>query len=211
MKNPLSPLASICLGVVKGWINVARNGRGGQIDEKGTAWTRLPAEQLRDQLSREFLVEVSTRSIQRALKELETENHLRREQKWKHRYRRDYWYALPLYEENLNRFKPRTIAGNYKTAGTRPTRTIETTEVTHQVLSTQKTITPVSRWEPKKKKTEREDELKRAIETCMTRKQPHRGFGTPNTPRKEVITGTDGRGMEQKEVWVNGRMHLVVD
>ena len=58
---------------------------------------------------------------------------------------------------------------------------------------------------------QREDELKRAIETCMTRKQPHKGFGIPNTPRKEVITGTNGRGMEQKEVWVNGRIHLVVD
>ena len=67
----LTPLASLCLGVVRGWINVARKGRGGQIDESGTAWTRLPADQLRDQLEREFLVEVSTRSIQRALKELE--------------------------------------------------------------------------------------------------------------------------------------------
>ena len=74
----LTPLASLCLGVVRGWINVARKGRGGQIDDEGTAWTRLPADQLRDQLEREFLVEVSTRSIQRALKELEEAKQIRR-------------------------------------------------------------------------------------------------------------------------------------
>ena len=90
MGTPLSPLSSLCLGVVRGWINVAKRGRGGQIDDEGTAWTRLPANQLRDQLEREFQVEVSTRSIQRALKELTDANQIRRQQRWKHRYRRDY-------------------------------------------------------------------------------------------------------------------------
>ena len=64
------PLASLCLGVVRGWINVASKGKGGQIDKKGTAWTRLPADQLKDQLAREFRVEVSTRTVHRALQEL---------------------------------------------------------------------------------------------------------------------------------------------
>ena len=66
----VTPLASLCLGVVRGWINVASKGKGGQIDNKGTAWTRLPADQLKDQLAREFRVEVSTRSVHRALQEL---------------------------------------------------------------------------------------------------------------------------------------------
>ena len=35
----VTPLASLCLGVVRGWINVASKGKGGQIDKKGTAWT----------------------------------------------------------------------------------------------------------------------------------------------------------------------------
>ena len=66
----VSPLASLCLGVVRGWINVAKKGKGGQIDDNGTAWTRLPADQLRDQLAKEYMVDTSTRSIHRALKEL---------------------------------------------------------------------------------------------------------------------------------------------
>jgi len=53
-KLSVTPLASLCLGVVRGWIKVASKGKGGQIDKKGTAWTRLPADQLRDQLEREF-------------------------------------------------------------------------------------------------------------------------------------------------------------
>ena len=70
----VTPLASLCLGVVRGWINVASKGKGGQIDKKGTAWTRLPADQLKDQLAREFRVEVSTRTVHRALQELSDAN-----------------------------------------------------------------------------------------------------------------------------------------
>lgn len=135
-RNPLTPLASLCLGVVRGWINVARRGRGGQIDEQGTAWTRLPAEELRDQLAREFLVEVSTRSVQRALKELETAQQIRREQRWKHRYKRDYWYAIPEHEEALEALRPRTIAGNYQSSRQAASDRVEATPVAGQVLST---------------------------------------------------------------------------
>ena len=80
MGQPITPLASLCLGVVRGWIRVASKGKGGQIDKEGTAWTRLPADQLRNQLEREFRVEVSTRSIHRALKELSEAELLRRQQ-----------------------------------------------------------------------------------------------------------------------------------
>ena len=120
MGNQLTPLASLCLGVVRGWINVAKRGKGGQIDEEGTAWTRLPADQLRDQLEREYMVEVSTRSIHRALKELTEANQLRRNQRWKHRYKRDYWYAIPEYEEQLDAHRPRSIASNYGWSETNP-------------------------------------------------------------------------------------------
>ena len=89
MGQPITPLASLCLGVVRGWIRVASKGKGGQIDKEGTAWTRLPADQLRNQLEREFRVEVSTRSIHRALKELSEAELLRRQQRWKHRYRKN--------------------------------------------------------------------------------------------------------------------------
>ena len=168
MGNPITPLASLCLGVVRGWINVARKGRGGQIDEQGTPWTRLPADQLRDQLAREFLVEVSTRSVQRALKELEDNNQIRREQKWKHRYRRDYWYAIPAREEALEALRPRTISGNYQSQRSRPSNHIETTRVSGQVLSTQKTKTQFLKTKPKtnNQQPERKETHMDAVKTC---------------------------------------------
>ena len=109
----VTPLASLCLGVVRGWINVASKGKGGTIDNKGTAWTRLPADQLKDQLEREFRVEVSTRSVHRALQELTDAKLVRRQQKWKHRYRRDYWYAVPKREEELIQQLPRSVNQKY--------------------------------------------------------------------------------------------------
>jgi len=208
----LSPLASLCLGVVRGWINVARRGKGGQIDQEGTAWTRLPAEQLRDQLEREFQVEVSTRSIQRALKELTDANQVRREQRWKHRYKRDYWYALPEYQEALEAQRPRTIAGKFKSARARASVPIETTRASGQFLSTQVSDTHLSRQQPENLKPKRKDTLSVAIDACMSMgKRPSpQGFGGGQAPREQLV-GTDERGRALKEVWVGGKRHLVVD
>ena len=143
--NPLSPLASLCLGVVRGWINVARKGKGGQKDPDGTPWTRLPAEQLRDQLEDEYNVSVHTRTIQRALKELATTGHLRRQQRWKHRYRRDYWYSVPEREEQLLARTPKAIAGKFKSERSRPTNRIEPTRASGQVLLPPDLKTPILR------------------------------------------------------------------
>lgn len=219
----LTPLASLCLGVVRGWINVARKGRGGQIDESGTAWTRLPADQLRDQLEREFLVEVSTRSIQRALKELEEAQQIRREQRWKHRYKRDYWYALPEQEEALEEHRPRTIASRFRSQRQNQRVHNETTGAAVQVLSTPTTNTQVLRPQPKNQHPERKDPISIAVEACMRkgRTKPE-GFGgsrkwnpssvTPtNGASREREVGRDQQGRPLKEVWVGGTMHLVVD
>ena len=176
MGNPLSPLASLCLGVVRGWINVARRGRGGQIDDQGTAWTRLPAEQLRDQLEREFLVEVSTRSVQRALKELEEANQIRREQRWKHRYKRDYWYAIPTRQEELEAHRPRVIAGNYQSQRSRPRNRIEPTRASGQVLVPPTTNTHFSEQPASKtdlRSIDREVPRSTTSETARTRKETH--------------------------------------
>ena len=211
--------------MVRGWINVARKGRGGQIDDEGTAWTRLPADQLRDQLEREFLVEVSTRSIQRALKELAESNQVRREQRWKHRYRRDYWYALPEYEEALETHRPRTIAGKFKSGRPRASVPIETTESSGQFLTTQNSNTHFSRGQTKNQQPQRRDTIHAAIETCMSmgkrgplpqsgghnQKRPAgQGFGAGQSPREELV-GTDSSGRPLKAVWVGGARHLVVD
>ena len=176
MGNLLSPLASLCLGAVKGWINVARRNRGGIIDDEGTAWTRLPADQLRDQLEDEYQVEVSTRSVQRALKELSDRNHLRREQRWKHRYNRDYWYALPTYEEELNRHRPRTISGNYQSVQKGRKIHSETTGAAVQVLSTPTTNTHFSKQpasKPNLRSSKREMPRSTTSETARTRKETH--------------------------------------
>lgn len=219
----LTPLASLCLGVVRGWINVARKGRGGQIDESGTAWTRLPADQLRDQLEREFLVEVSTRSIQRALKELEEANQIRREQRWKHRYKRDYWYALPEEQEALEQHRPRAVASRFRSERQPQRSTYEPTRAAGQVLTTPTTNTQVLRPQPKNQQPKRKDSIRIAVEACMRkgRTKPE-GFGgsrkwdpssgTPtNGTSREREVGKDQQGRPLKEVWVGGTMHLVVD
>ena len=186
----LTPLASLCLGVVRGWINVARKGRGGQIDQEGTAWTRLPADQLRDQLAREFLVEVSTRSVQRALKELEDGNQIRREQRWKHRYKRDYWYAVTEQEEALEAYRPRTIAGNYQSSRSRQNSKDETTGAAVQVLSTPLSKTHFSKTKTKNQQPERKKTHMDAVRTCNA-------YGTnPPLPKREDQEQTTPSGSE---------------
>lgn len=214
----LTPLASLCLGVVRGWINVARNGRGGHVDESGTAWTRLPADQLRDQLEREFLVEVSTRSIQRALKELEETNQIRREQRWKHRYKRDYWYALPENQEELEHHRPRVVASRFRSERSQQRSSNEPTRAAGQVLKTPTTKNQFFGGGAEKPKPERKDSIRIAVETCMRkgRTKPD-GFGpthnldTRSQTHREREVGKDEHGRPLKEVWVGGIMHLVVE
>ena len=227
----LTPLASLCLGVVRGWINVARRGRGGQIDDQGTAWTRLPADQLRDQLAREFLVEVSTRSVQRALKELEEQNQIRREQRWKHRYKRDYWYAIPEHEEALEALSPRAIAGKFKSERTRQRSTTETTAPTHQVLNTPLSKTHFSKTSRQNGAGERQRTMPTPTEseTSRTRKDSHlfvvaacmeyakrppaQGFGALTTYQDDENERQSRRneGKLMREVWIGGRCHQVAD
>jgi len=211
----LTPLASLCLGVVRGWINVARRGKGGQIDEAGTAWTRLPADQLRDQLAREFLVEVSTRSVQRALKELEDSNQIRREQRWKHRYKRDYWYAVTEQEEALEAHRPRTIAGNYQSQRTRPSGQNETTRAAVQVLSTPLSKTQFSKPKPENQQPQRKKTHMDAVAACLefAKRPPAQGFGGIN-PYEQGQTDPAGRRNEGKlmrEIWIGGICHQVAD
>ena len=201
----LTPLASLCLGVVRGWINVARRGKGGQIDDQGTAWTRLPAEQLRDQLSREFLVEVSTRSVQRALKELEEQNQIRREQRWKHRYKRDYWYAVTEHQQALEAHRPRSIAGNYQSQRSRQRGQDETTWASGQFLNTPLSKTQFSKTSHRNGANNHQRKVPTPMEseTTRTRKETHmRGvlatcmeYGT-NPPQQASIepetSGTTG-------------------
>ena len=179
-RQPLSALASLCLGVVRGWINVARSGKGGHREDDGTPWTRLPAEQLRKQLEDEYNVSVHTRTIQRALKELATTGHLRRQQRLKHRYNRDYWYSVPRAEEQLRMHLPRTVASRYRSQRQERSRPTEATPASFQGLPTRISKTHFSK-QPASETTT--DDGQRALrgsttpETARTRKETHMGGG----------------------------------
>ena len=227
----ITPLASLCLGVVRGWINVAKKGKGGQIDQEGTAWSRLPADQLRDQLEREFLVETSTRSIHRALKELSDANLLRREQRWKQRYRRDYWYAIPEHEEELLQYSPRTVQDRYRSQQKGSKEHHESTPASGHVLKTpninkinsllkEKTNSQ----KPKRKETNppMAKSIGDAVEKCnskgIRRRPKPNGFGAENKPlrplplpSKPIPIGMDKHGRPVSEVWVGDCKHLVID
>ena len=227
MGQPITPLASLCLGVVRGWIRVASKGKGGQIDKEGTAWTRLPADQLRNQLEREFRVEVSTRSIHRALKELSEAELLRRQQRWKHRYRRDYWYAIPEQEEELLSKSPRSVSAAYQSERNREKQQHEVTAASGQVLNPHFYKNNSLEGQKKTKTKNGINHLRVAVEKCEAkgrkRTKPE-GFGPPNgasgyesdgqmmeyTPNNNP-DGLDGRGKQIKEVWVGGQMHHIVD
>lgn len=188
---------------------MVRSGKGGQIDEQGTAWSRIPANQLQEQLSREFQVEVSIRSVQRALKELEEANLLRREQRLKHRYRRDYWYSATPTEEALQAHSPRTIRSNYQSQRARQPVSTEATRQTHQVLTTQSSNTQISKSEPKSKPPTGKWGIKEALQNCVERAKtkPAQGFspelGTraPETPANAI-----SRTIQQ-----HGRTYQVLD
>ena len=227
MGQPITPLASLCLGVVRGWIRVASKGKGGQIDKEGTAWTRLPADQLRNQLEREFRVEVSTRSIHRALKELSEAELLRRQQRWKHRYRRDYWYAIPEQEEELLSKSPRSVSAAYQSERNREKQQHEVTAASGQVLNPHFYKNNSLEGQKRTKTKNGINHLLSTVQKCEAkgRKRPKaEGFGPPNsasgyepddrmmanTPKKQPIE-LDGRGKQIKEVWVGGQMHHIVD
>ena len=109
----LSPLASLCLGVVRGWLKVVSRGRGGEL-RNGVPYTRLKASELQAQLEGEYQVAVSTKTVQRALTQLVTGGHLSRRQLYKHRYNRTYWYAPGELEQQAEQHRPRSVAARFQ-------------------------------------------------------------------------------------------------
>ncbi len=141
----LSPVAALCLRLVKGWIGVVRRGKGGEI-RNGVPYTRLKAAEVREQLEAEAGVAVSDKTIQRALTELVAGGHLSRRQLYKHRYNRTYWYAPGEAEQKAEGYRPRTVAARFQggspppPAQSPPPRQIvptERTRVSSQALKAQ--------------------------------------------------------------------------
>jgi hypothetical protein len=113
-KTPaLSPVASLCLGVVRGWLRVVQRGRGGEL-RNGVPYTRLKASEVQQQLEAEYSVAVSTKTVQRALTQLVTGGHLSRRQLYKHRYNRTYWYAPGELEQKAEGYRPRSVAAQFQ-------------------------------------------------------------------------------------------------
>ena len=114
-KNPqgLSPVAALCLRVVRGWLGVVSRGKGGEI-RNGVPFTRLKATEVQQQLETEQGVAVSSKTIQRALTALVVGGHLSRRQLYKHRYNRCYWYAPGELEQQLQKHRPSVVSQQQK-------------------------------------------------------------------------------------------------
>jgi hypothetical protein len=114
-RQGLTPVAALCLRVVKGWLGVVRRGKGGEL-RNGVPYTRLKASEVREQLEAEEGVEVSTKTIQRALTQLVEGGHLTRRQLYKHRYNRTYWYAPSEAEQEAQHHRPSVVASKQRSA-----------------------------------------------------------------------------------------------
>jgi len=181
----LSPLASLCLGAVRGWLKVVSRGRGGEL-RNGVPYTRLKASELQAQLVSDYQVDVSTKTVQRALTQLVASGHLSRRQLYKHRYNRTYWYAPGEREQQAEQHRPRSVAARFH-GGSKPAPKqspqpsqqggTERSPVSLQALQAQLTNSP----------------LKQA--NSQTAKQPQPGetpSGQPE-PRQEVVSKAWGQ------------------
>ena len=132
----LSPLASLCLGAIRGWLQVVRRGRGGEL-RNGVPYTRLKASELQAQLSSEYQVAVSAKTVQRALTQLVAGGHLSRRQLYVHRHNRTYWYAPGPLEQQAEAHRPRTVAARFQRGSTSGSQPVPTTKSTspHRVDS----------------------------------------------------------------------------
>ena len=114
-RQGLSPVAALCLRVVRGWLGVVSRGKGGEL-RNGVPFTRLKATEVQQQLETEQGVAVSSKTIQRALTELVSGGHLSRRQLYKHRYNRTYWYAPGELEQQLQKHRPSVVSQQQKAA-----------------------------------------------------------------------------------------------
>ena len=143
-RQRISPVASVCLRVVKGWLRVVSRGKGGEL-RNGVPYTRLKASEVKEQLEREEGVEVSTKTVQRALTELVAGGHLSRRQLYKHRYNRTYWYSPGEQEQQAQRHRPKVVAATYATQSKQQGQPvpIEGSPVSLQSLKAQITYSPL--------------------------------------------------------------------
>jgi hypothetical protein len=148
-KSGLSPVAALCLRLVRGWLGVVSRGKGGEL-RNGVPYTRLKATEVQQQLEVEQGVTVSSKTVQRALTQLVETGHLSRRQLYKHRYNRTYWYAPGEQEQQLQRHRPSVVAKQQQAvvASKRSPQTTalgvtERTPVSLQVLQAQLTNSPL--------------------------------------------------------------------
>lgn len=172
-RQGLSPVAALCLRVVRGWLGVVSRGRGGEL-RNGVPYTRLKATEVQQQLEAEQGVSVSSKTVQRALTELVQGRHLSRRQLYKHRYSRTYWYAPGELEQQVQRHRPKVVAATYANQSKQQGQPVPTegTEVSSQDLIAQTT----------------NSNLKTA--SSQTAEQPQRKEATSGSPepRQEAVS-----------------------
>jgi len=163
-RQGLSPVAALCLRVVRGWLGVVSRGKGGEI-RNGVPYTRLKATEVQQQLEAEQGVAVSSKTIQRALTELVQSRHLSRRALYKHRYNRTYWYAPGELEQQFQKHRP-SVASQQQKAAVKPSlpdsRSVpsEGTPLSSQYLNAQ--ITKSTLFESKPKSAEGQEVITKA-------------------------------------------------
>lgn len=199
-KSGLSPVAALCLRVVKGWLGVVSRGKGGEL-RNGVPYTRLKATEVQQQLEVEQGVTVSSKTVQRALTQLVEKGHLSRRQLYKHRYNRTYWYAPGEQEQQLQRHRPSVVAKQHQAkASLRPSQkaVVERSPVSLQVLQVQLTHSPLKAGSSQTVKQPETGEApcgqpgaqQEAVSKAWGKRRP-----TAQTPR----TGAHGSRLEQAQ------------
>lgn len=170
----LSPVAALCLRVVRNWLGVVSRGKGGEL-RNGVPYTRLKATEVQQQLEAEQGVAVSSKTVQRALTELVESRHLSRRQLYKNRYNRTYWYAPGELEQQLQKHRPSVVAKQQKPAVKPSLRTpqpvpSEGTPLSSQYLDAQ--LTKSTLLESKPKTAEEQNRKEEVVIRAWSPKKP---------------------------------------
>ena len=192
-KSGLSPVAALCLRLIKGWLGVVSRGQGGEL-RNGIAYTRLKATEVQLQLETEQGVAVSSKTVQRALTELVAGGHLSRRQLYKHRYNRTYWYCFSDAEQQLQPHRPISVAARFQRRTEAGAKSVPTTKTS----SHQREDTPV----PSILNAQiTYSNLKTASKQTAEQIPTEEASCSSSEPRQEVIAKAWGQRAPKPVVW----------
>ena len=112
-------------------------------------------------------------------------------QRWKHRYKRDYWYAVTEHQEALEAHRPRSIAGNYQSQRSRPREQSRNDRASGQVLNTPLSKTHFSKTSHRNEVQQQQRKVPTPLESRTSgqgRKPICVGWSKPAWIRKETTS-----------------------